>query len=700
MDKLTQPEINTSELTAEVRKSMARNVFKSHPASAAAANKDNFTQAQWMSAEMNSASLNSQLSSLPKSPKLEVQTGFEPRTDDAYHLNDLLKFHDADFLNAAYRAILKREPDHPGYNYYLEHLREGHLDKVDVLAILRFSSEGKIKNVQIKGLAVPTFIRRLSHLPVIGYPIQLGIALLRLPVFIHRLRQYEAYSLAQNRKVAEHSKEVAEHVDTVTVALAGYLSNLSAATTELSDRSHLEADQHRQLKQQLESVLDQEATLMKRHETLAEQHETLAEKQLTLAGQQETLTEKQVTFGELQETLAERQVTLTEQHETMAEHQRRLAGDLRQELRIQIEAQQSLFESSTNDTRVKIAELESSVRAWIAQLESSVRAEIAALVAATDGIRTKINEYSIDDLRDRIATVESATKELGVNNTKLESSTNTTQAEIEKVHRQLQQTRTELALQGRRMALILEEARKRLPGPFDGQQLEIIAGEGRHKLDALYAELEDNFRGSQDEIKERLRTYLPQLKSLAAPDDMPVVDLGCGRGEWLDLLKEEGYRALGVDTNRVLLDRCRAQGLEVIESDALQYLRSLADNSLKAITGFHIIEHLEIDVLMQLLDEIVRVLHPGGVVIFETPNPENVLVGSNYFYFDPTHRNPLPSLLMSFLLTSRGLQRIEVMNLHAWDDARISGKNALTSRFNELFYGPMDYAIAGWKVSE
>jgi O-antigen chain-terminating methyltransferase len=88
------------------------------------------------------------------------------------------------------------------------------------------------------------------------------------------------------------------------------------------------------------------------------------------------------------------------------------------------------------------------------------------------------------------------------------------------------------------------------------------------------------------------------------------------------------------------------------------------------------------------------------MVIFETPNPENVLVGSNYFYFDPTHRNPLPSLLMNFLLTSRGLHRIEVMNLHAWDHARITGKNALTARFNELFYGPMDYAIAGWKVTE
>lgn len=658
MDKLDHPEINTSELTAEVRKAMARNVFKSHPlptnssakenssppASAAPAEKDDSTRAARLSTEMNSASLNSQLTSLPKSPKLELQPGFEPSADGKYHLHDLLKFHDADFLNAAYRAILKREPDSPGYIYYLDHLRDGHIDKIDVLSSLRFSSEGRSKNVEIKGLALPTFIRRLSRLPVIGYPIQLSIDLLRLPVLIHRLRQHEAYSLAQNRKVAEHTKEVAEQIDGVTDALARYLSNLSVATTELLNSSRLEADARRQLKQQLESELRQE-----------------------LRAQID----------------AER-------------------TDAREQTQQLIQAQQSLLESTNNDARAKIAELESSARAWIAQLESSVRAEIAALGSATNDIRAKISESesSIDDLRDRMGTVESSTKERGVVNEKLESSIDATQAEIEKLYQQLQQARTELALQGRRMALILEEARNRLPGPFDGQQLEIIAAEGQHKLDALYAQLEDNFRGTQDEIKERLRTYLPHLKSLEVPDDMPVVDLGCGRGEWLDLLKEEGYRALGIDTNRVLLDRCRARGLEVIESDALRYLRSLADNSQRAVTGFHIIEHLETEVLMQLLDEIVRVLHPGGVVIFETPNPENVLVGSNYFYFDPTHRNPLPSLLMSFLLTSRGLHRIEVMNLHPWDEARISGKNELTARFNELFYGPMDYAIVGWKVAE
>ncbi|HEX7530091.1 MAG TPA: class I SAM-dependent methyltransferase, partial [Pyrinomonadaceae bacterium] len=183
-------------------------------------------------------------------------------------------------------------------------------------------------------------------------------------------------------------------------------------------------------------------------------------------------------------------------------------------------------------------------------------------------------------------------------------------------------------------------------------------------------------------------------------EDRPIVDLGCGRGEWLELLNEAGFRAFGVERNSVFLDRCRELGLDVRESDALTCLRGLPDDSLSAVTGFHIIEHLQIDVLIGLLDEIVRVLHPGGVVIFETPNPDNVLVGSNYFYFDPTHRNPLPSLLMKLLLESRGLHRIEVTNLHAADRVRLAGDNDLTVRFNELFYGPMDYAITARKASE
>ena len=270
--------------------------------------------------------------------------------------------------------------------------------------------------------------------------------------------------------------------------------------------------------------------------------------------------------------------------------------------------------------------------------------------------------------------------------------------ELEKIGLKL---KTNLSMQERRLTMLLEEARKRLPKPLDKEQLGIMAEEERRALDALYMALEDQFRGSREEIKERLRIYLPILKEAKlGSEKMPILDVGCGRGEWLELLKEQNLKAQGVDINRVLSENCREQGLDVIERDVIVHLRSLPDASLGAVTGFHIIEHLPFEVVVNLIDEIVRVLKPGGVAILETPNPENVLVGSNTFYLDPTHRNPLPSALVKFIAEARGLCRVEVMHLHSQDVHRVkeAGLDEMTKRFNDLFYGPLDYAVVGWKA--
>ncbi len=265
----------------------------------------------------------------------------------------------------------------------------------------------------------------------------------------------------------------------------------------------------------------------------------------------------------------------------------------------------------------------------------------------------------------------------------------------------LSRLRMDQILQERRLTVLLEEARKRLPEPLSQDQLQVFADEGKHMLDALYVSFEDQFRGTREEIKERFRVYLPLLKEAKLGSDrMPILDVGCGRGEWLELLQEEGLRAQGVDLNRVLLEGCRARGLAVTEEEAITYFSTLPSSSVGAVTGFHVIEHLPFDVLIRLLDEAVRVLKPGGVAIFETPNPENVLVGSCNFYLDPTHRNPLPSSMVKFIVETRGLCRVEVMNLHPYPKSyRIeTGGLDVAQRFNEYFYGPQDYAVVGWKV--
>lgn len=262
-----------------------------------------------------------------------------------------------------------------------------------------------------------------------------------------------------------------------------------------------------------------------------------------------------------------------------------------------------------------------------------------------------------------------------------------------KVIRRVQQTRMALVLQERRLLLLMEEARKRLPAPMDESQLQSFETEKDHLLDSLYTSLEDDFRGTREEIKESLSFYLPILKDAGIASD--IVDVGCGRGEWLEVMKEAGLRARGVDSNRIMIENSRRAGLEATESDALSYLRSQADNSLSCITAFHFVEHLPLPALVSFLDECARKLKSGGLAVFETPNPENLLVGACNFYLDPTHRNPIPATTLKFLLEARGFFRVEILPLHPPTPAVLKGDDDLTRQLNQKLFGPMDYAIVG-----
>lgn len=277
-----------------------------------------------------------------------------------------------------------------------------------------------------------------------------------------------------------------------------------------------------------------------------------------------------------------------------------------------------------------------------------------------------------------------------------------TEAFVRRLEREVLRLKPELIAQDQRISLLLEEARKRWPEPFDAAQMERICLEELHRLEAFYVALEDEFRGTREEIKERLSIYVTKLVEAGiGGSGMPILDAGCGRGEWLDLLREQHLQATGVDLNRVLLAICRERGLLVEEADAIEYLRSLPEASLGAVTAFHLIEHLPLPRLLDLVDAAVRALKPGGVAVFETPNPNNILVSSRYFYLDPTHRHPIPPQLGRFLAEARGLRRVEILELHPWPEAhhvdtRTGGEVA--GRFNECFYGPQDYAIIGWKA--
>lgn len=215
--------------------------------------------------------------------------------------------------------------------------------------------------------------------------------------------------------------------------------------------------------------------------------------------------------------------------------------------------------------------------------------------------------------------------------------------------------------------------------------------------DNFYKAFEDRYRGSREVITARLRAYLPFIAPLAALyQPARALDVGCGRGEWLELAGSAGFDAHGVDLDDGMLAACRERGLSVETADAIATLRAMADNSLAMVSAFHVVEHIPFDAVRTLIAEALRVLQPGGLLIMETPNPENVVVGSSSFYMDPSHERPIPSQLLAFAAEHGGFARNKVVRLQ--EPAEVHGD--IQFHLHHVFDGVSpDYAVVAQKAA-
>jgi O-antigen chain-terminating methyltransferase len=220
--------------------------------------------------------------------------------------------------------------------------------------------------------------------------------------------------------------------------------------------------------------------------------------------------------------------------------------------------------------------------------------------------------------------------------------------------------------------------------------------------DSAYVAFENRFRGSPEEIRAKLSEYAAHFEGLA-----PVLDLGSGRGEFLDRLREGGIGARGVEANAAAARSCRERGLDVGEGDLLAFLRAQADGSAGGVFAAQVAEHLPPAVLQAMLREAHRVLRRGGLLLLETVNPRSLVGFLEVYNRDLTHEHPLHPDTLRFLAAAAGfgdvrvemkspvepLARLQEVPIEGLPEAAARTLNENVARLNDLLYGPQEYAL-------
>jgi O-antigen chain-terminating methyltransferase len=206
-----------------------------------------------------------------------------------------------------------------------------------------------------------------------------------------------------------------------------------------------------------------------------------------------------------------------------------------------------------------------------------------------------------------------------------------------------------------------------------------------------YGRFAERFRGSEEYVRAGQQFYKPYF---AGRSD--VLDIGCGRGEFLEMMREMGVPARGIDLGDESVALCRHKGLDAEKADLFEYLDALPEASLDGIFCSQVVEHIAPDRLPAMIRLAASRLRRGGVIAIETPNPECLAIFATHFYLDPTHQRPVPHQLLAFYLEEFGMGNIDVRRLSPAVETMPSLRS-LPEDFREAFFGGLDYAITARK---
>lgn len=201
------------------------------------------------------------------------------------------------------------------------------------------------------------------------------------------------------------------------------------------------------------------------------------------------------------------------------------------------------------------------------------------------------------------------------------------------------------------------------------------------------------FRGPEEHIREQQKKHVAKF----AGSTGEILDLGCGRGEFLEAAREAGLSAHGIDLSEESIELCRSKGLAAERADMFAYLAELPENSLGGAFCSQVIEHLPPERVPILVRGLAQRLRAGALVIFETPNPECLAIFATYFLLDPTHTRPVPATLMRFYLEEAGFGNVEIERLSPAVEV-IPALAELPEGVREALFGGLDYAITARKL--
>jgi O-antigen chain-terminating methyltransferase len=242
--------------------------------------------------------------------------------------------------------------------------------------------------------------------------------------------------------------------------------------------------------------------------------------------------------------------------------------------------------------------------------------------------------------------------------------------------------------------------RRRAPAPSAPAAAAAPAAPAPSDQGVDYLAFEARFRGAEETVRERQEVYRHHLEGRRR-----AVDLGCGRGELLELMRDTGVPAYGVDTEPDFVDLVEEKGLEVRREDAVAHVEGLAAGEVDAIVASHLVEHLPPGVVARLVGAAAGALAEGGILIVETPNPESLVAGSINFHRDPTHLRPVHPETLAFLCESAGFSEVEILRLSPvpdperlpvpapGDEPLARHVDRLAEQLNGVIYGWQDYAV-------